>query len=210
MNGAIRGRRYTSGRARPRRRRAREGHAVSFHPAEFLHRTGISEALRTLPVIAGIVLFFVGGLLFSIGTAAMWTGPVDSPLGLGLALLVSAGLMAGGAYCLWRGVANVRERREIARTGTATMGRVVRVEGTPLSINGVVQLAVCFTYQDGDGRKHESVTPPMDPEDANVWREGGEGHVRYHPVHPARAVWIGRSSLDLPEASLRGKRRRNL
>lgn len=173
---------------------------MTFHPHEFLHRTGISEALRSLPVIGGIVLLFVGGMIFAIGVATRDAGSALSWAGMAIALVTSAGLMAGGIALLWRGIGDIRARRALARTGTPTTGRVVRVEASALTINDVTQLAVRFRYRDGEGREHEGVTPSMAPEDANLWREGGEGHVRYDPVRPSRAVWMGRSSLDLPPA----------
>src|SRR5687767_13130089 len=92
---------------------------MTFHPTEFLHRTGLSEAFRSLAMVAGCV-FLPGGILVGVvGLSALASGA--SRLGASLAVLLAAALAAGGAAAVWHAVSGVRRRREIARTGTATM-----------------------------------------------------------------------------------------
>ena len=169
---------------------------ATFHPRIFARESGLHYAARSLPVLAGVILIFVGGLLSSIALVAWRTETREGPLdpgerrGLAIALSLTIPLLLGGVYVLRRGLRAVAEVRRLVRTGVRARGRVIAVKSSAMSINNVRQVIVRFRYRDAEGRAREGDSWPVAPHEG--WKEGDEGVVAFDPGDPGKAVWIGR------------------
>ena len=169
---------------------------MAFHPRRFLYETGLHHAGRSLPVMAGGILVFVGGLLSVIAVVA-WTSDRRrgaeggmAPLGFALVLGVTLALAAAGVYVLMRGLRHVAAARRLLRDGVRAEGRVLAVRASNMTVNHRVQVIVRYRYRDRGGQAHEGDSWPVEPGEG--WSPGDTGIVCYDPARPASALWIGR------------------
>jgi hypothetical protein len=92
-------------------------------------------------------------------------------------LMFTAGLALLGGIVLQRAVQGAR----IARRGIETPAKIVRSteqdDGT---------WSVTYSYRDRGGEAHEGTFST----DADSWREGDAGHVRFDPDAPAKSAWM--------------------
>jgi hypothetical protein len=111
-----------------------------------------------------------------------------------------AGLMAGlgGLFSLAGGgivlfsLGKRLSRGRLLREGMPADASVIAVESTNFSINRVPQWIVRYRYNDHRGRTHEGKSPYLSPQDANEWKEGDTGKVKYGREKSDRSLWIGR------------------
>jgi len=79
---------------------------------------------------------------------------------------------------------------ELERSGVLTSATVVDVVPSSMRINGVVQWKVRYRFRDAHGHTHEGrVTLP--PHEAEAWKPGASGRVRYDGLKPRSNVWVG-------------------
>jgi hypothetical protein len=169
---------------------------MAFHPRRFLHESGLHHAGRSLPVMAGGILVFVGGLLSVIALVA-WTSDrgrgaegAMAPAGFALVLGVTLAVAAAGVYVLVRGLRQVGVARRLMRDGVRVEGRVLAVRASNMTVNHRTQVIVRFRYRDRDGQAREGDSWPVEPGEG--WSPGDTGVVCYDPADPASALWIGR------------------
>ena len=153
---------------------------MTFHPRIFARESGLHHAGRSLPVMAGGILVFVGGLFTAIALVAA----------AALFVVISLPILAAGGFLLWRGIRKVRAAVRLARDGTRAEATVVSVRASNMTINDRTQVIVRFRFKDKTGAAHEGDSWPVEPSEG--WRAGDRGVVRYDPGDPAGALWVGR------------------
>ena len=164
---------------------------MTFHPRRLAFESGLYHAGRSLPVMAGGILLFVGGLLTTIALVAWFReGSRDKVVFLAIVLGASVSLLLGGAAVAARGLRQVAEARRLARDGKRADGTVLAVRGSRMTVDNRTQLIVRYRYRDQAGGAHEGDSWPLSPDEG--WSEGDTGVVRYDPAHPATSLWIGR------------------
>jgi hypothetical protein len=97
-----------------------------------------------------------------------------------------------GGYIFWRGLSQSRSREQLQREGFTTEATVTQVSPRNVWVNGVQQWAIHYEYRDDRSRTHEGKSP-LSPEEAEAWKEGDKGVVRYDRGRPKRSVWLGRA-----------------
>jgi len=97
----------------------------------------------------------------------------------------------GGALVV-RSIFKVRRNLRLMSEGVRVEATVVGVQQTNMRINNVRQWVVRYAYTDMIGQRHEAESDYMSPEEAQCWKEGDTGVVRYDQFHPATCVWLGR------------------
>lgn len=107
--------------------------------------------------------------------------------GLGGFFAVAGGLIV--AYDVRRRLLRARLQRE----GVSADATVTGVGPTNLSVNRVPQWVIRYRYADSRGRIHTGKSEYLSPEEAQEWKEGDVGRVRYDRQRPAKNVWFGRS-----------------
>ena len=114
-----------------------------------------------------------------------WVGPA-----------IMAGL--GGVFTLAGGVIFLfsfgkrLSRGRMLRSGMSAAAVVTAVEETNFSINRVPQWIVRYRYNDHRGRTYEDKSSYLSPQDANDWKEGDTGKVKYDKEKSNKSLWIGR------------------
>ena len=83
-------------------------------------------------------------------------------------------------------------RGRMLRSGMSAEATVTAVEETNFSINRVPQWIVRYRYNDHRGRTHEDKSSYLSPQDANDWKEGDTGKVKYDREKSNKSLWIGR------------------
>jgi hypothetical protein len=166
---------------------------MTFHPRRFAYESGLHFAGRSLPVMAGGILVFVGGLLTAIAVAVAVREPTSADRGSHVPAVVLAAtvpVLASGAAVLARGLRRVAAALRLAREGTRVEGTVLSVRASAMTVNHRTQVIVRFRYRDAAGAAHEGDSWPTEP--AEGWKAGDTGVVRYDPSDPAAALWVGR------------------
>jgi len=110
---------------------------------------------------------------------------------VGLAFSALGGPLAvSGASVLWRAVARRKFTERLLREGSRAQAEVIEVFATHFRINRVPQWAIRYRYRDLFGGTHEGRTPPMPPEEAQRWKPGDRGEVRFETQRPQRNIWV--------------------
>jgi hypothetical protein len=171
---------------------------MTFHPRRFLRESGLHHAGRSLPVMAGGILAFVGGLLSVIALVA-WRSDrgrgadgAMTPAGFALVLGITLAVAATGVCVLARGLRQVGVARRLMRDGVRVPGEVLAVRASNMTVNHRTQVIVRFRYRDRGGQAHEGDSWPVEPGEG--WSPGDSGIVCYDPAHPASALWVGREA----------------
>ncbi len=84
-----------------------------------------------------------------------------------------------------------RTRARLERDGMTAEGTVVEVRPGTIRINRVQQLNLLYRYHDSQGKSHLGKIS-LSPEEAQGWREGDTGRVRYDPRRPQKSIWMGK------------------
>jgi len=100
--------------------------------------------------------------------------------------LVGAALAGVGGFLLLRAL----RLRRLESTGTVATAVVTDVAPGSLRINGVPQWRLRYRFRDASGEQHEG-SCHLPAEQAERWRAGAEGRVRYDAQRPRSNVWIG-------------------
>jgi len=96
-----------------------------------------------------------------------------------------------GGFILLRARNRVRTREQVQREGVTTEATVLELRWANIRINLVQQCLLRYRYQDDRGTSHTG-TEHLSPDEANAWKVGDTGTVRYDPRRPNRSVWIGK------------------
>jgi hypothetical protein len=99
--------------------------------------------------------------------------------------------LAGGAIVLFSLAKRLSQTR-LRRHGMSADGTVTAVEVTNFSVNRVPQWIVRYRYNDYRGRTHEGKSPFLSPVEANDWKEGDTGKIKYDRERSDKSLWIGR------------------
>jgi hypothetical protein len=83
-------------------------------------------------------------------------------------------------------------RARLLRSGMSAEATITAVEETSFSINRVPQWIIRYRYNDHRGRTYEDKSPYLSPQDANNWKEGDTGKVKYDRERSNKSLWIGR------------------
>jgi hypothetical protein len=113
---------------------------------------------------------------------------------------VGPGIMAGlgGFFSLAGGtivlvsLGKRLSRGRLLRSGMSAEATITAVEETSFSINRVPQWIIRYRYNDHRGRTYEDKSPYLSPQDANNWKEGDTGKVKYDREKSNKSLWIGR------------------
>jgi hypothetical protein len=112
--------------------------------------------------------------------------------GLLVMAVIGSLFTAIGARVFMRSVRSARLEWRLRRHGHATRGTVIEVRDRHLKINGVTQWRLLFEYDDAGGRRHGGAHDVAEDE-ALEWKVGDAGDVRYDPVSPSSAIWLGKA-----------------
>lgn len=102
----------------------------------------------------------------------------------------------GGLFTVAGGFIWLRSKRQsrtterLKREGMSTEGMVVEVRPGMIRINRVQQWNLHYRYQDNRGKFHIGKIP-LSPEEAEGWKAGDTGRVRYDRRRPQKSTWIG-------------------
>lgn len=113
------------------------------------------------------------------------------------AIFGGVGVVFGGigAVLFFKGLNRARTIARLLRDGIRTEGTVVAVQESNMTINRVRQWEVRYTYQDHIGQMHEASSEYMPPQEAQKWKEGDKGGVRYDQNQPDVSYWLGREEM---------------
>jgi len=121
---------------------------------------------------------------------------VEGEKGSWILALIFAGLGAlfatVGGIVLVRAVRHWRANSRLRHSGTPADATVESIGPARITINGVPQLVVRYRYQDSSGRSRTGRSDPMSPEEAEAWKTGDRGRVRFDAHLPQRSLWLGR------------------
>jgi hypothetical protein len=120
------------------------------------------------------------------------TGDDDAVLAFVLPFMGAVVAALGGGLIVMA-LRTRRIRRELLRSGASAAATVVDVGPGSLRINGVPQWQVRYRFRDARGCTHEG-RHALSPEDAERWRQGAVGRVRYDTRNPRLQVWTGERS----------------
>jgi hypothetical protein len=97
-----------------------------------------------------------------------------------------------GGFIFVRGVGELRTKERLQREGVPVEGMVTDVRPSRFWLNGVQQWAFHYEFRDDRGRAYHG-RRSMPPEEAEVWKTGDRGAVRYDRRRPQRSIWIGKT-----------------
>ena len=100
-----------------------------------------------------------------------------------------------GAVLFFKGLNRARTISRLIRDGIPTEGTVVAVQESNITINRVRQWEVRYSYHDHIGQVHEASSEYMPPREAQKWKEGDKGAVRYDQNRPEVSCWLGREEM---------------
>lgn len=83
-------------------------------------------------------------------------------------------------------------RARLLRDGMSAEATITTVEETSFSINRVPQWIIRYRYNDHRGRTYEDKSSYLSPQEANNWKEGDTGKVKYDREKSNKSLWIGR------------------
>jgi hypothetical protein len=104
----------------------------------------------------------------------------------------------GGLFTVAGGFIWLRSKRQsrtterLKREGMSAEGVVVEVRAGMIRINRVQQMNLHYRYQDHRGKFHIGKIP-LSPKEAECWKEGDTGRVRYDRLRPQKSIWIGKA-----------------
>ena len=98
--------------------------------------------------------------------------------------------LAGGTIVVFS-LGKRLSRGRLLRDGMSADGVITAVEQTNFSINRVPQWVVRYRYNDHRGRTQEGKSSYLSPQEANNWKEGDTGKVKYHREKSDKSLWIG-------------------
>jgi hypothetical protein len=104
---------------------------------------------------------------------------------VGTVFTIIGGVMLRGVMRRAALEARLRER------GLNARAKVIEVSATAWKVNGVQQWRLRYEYEDRQGGRHVR-SETLAPSDAQQWKAGDVGGVRYDPSSPRDAMWIGR------------------
>jgi hypothetical protein len=147
-------------------------------------------------------IWFVVGAAWLVGGLVAFAMEVDEDPALlatfvagGAALSVVGGLIAG------KGLRDARTRRRLAEGGVSAEAIVTEVRRTNARVNGRWQWQVRYRYADFLGGSHEGRSGYLSYEEANAWKPGDAGPIRYDEARPKTSVWLG-TAPGLPPLAL--------
>jgi uncharacterized protein DUF3592 len=121
------------------------------------------------------------------GESSAWMLPIILT-GLGLVFAP-----IGGYIFFLRGVAGILRELRLQSEGAVAEATVVEVEPTNISLNGVPQWRIRYRYRDHRGQTHTGASNVMAPEEAQEWKAGDTGTVRFDARAPKKSIWVGRA-----------------
>jgi hypothetical protein len=113
--------------------------------------------------------------------------------GLGLLFSVGGGLTAGV------GVRSVLRQARLRQGGVPAVAVVTAVEPTNVRVNGRPRWAIRYRYADPLGQERTGRSGHLTYEEANAWRPGDAGYIRYDARRPKQSVWVGEEWGGRPE-----------
>lgn len=96
-----------------------------------------------------------------------------------------------GAFLFLKGARRVLRERRLRAHGTLTDGTITAVSPTRVSFNRQQQWAVSYEYRDHVGRAHRGQSGYLSPMDAQHWKPGDVGKVRFDREQPHDSIWLG-------------------
>lgn len=96
-----------------------------------------------------------------------------------------------GGFILLRVRSRMRSREQVQREGVTTEATVVELRWANIRINRVQQCLLRYRYRDDRGTSHTG-TEHLSPDEADAWKVGDTGTIRYDSRRPNRSVWIGK------------------
>jgi hypothetical protein len=110
----------------------------------------------------------------------------------GIFTLLGLFFAGAGGPIFFRGVRGIRRELRLRDEGTRVEATVVDVAPANVSFNGVPQWRIAYRYQDHRGRSHTGESNVMAPDEAQVWKAGDKGIVRYDMHAPRKSIWVGK------------------
>lgn len=104
------------------------------------------------------------------------------------------GVLVGGVGLVLF-IIEIRQRRlyrRLERDGMMAEATVTAVEPGSLTINGVTQWRLTYTFRDMKGQEVSSSTPHMPPDVARQWNSGDKGKARYDRDNSSLTMWVGK------------------
>jgi hypothetical protein len=98
----------------------------------------------------------------------------------------------GGVLLIHR-LLQIRLTVRLLREGVATEGTVVRVSPSNVTINGVPQREIHYSFTDQAGRRHDGCSEYLAPAEASRWKKGDRGAVRYDRQDATKNIWLGKA-----------------
>jgi len=114
--------------------------------------------------------------------------------GLWVMAAVGAAFGGTGVFLFMKGLRRVLAMQRLYREGIRVEGTVTAVEQSNMVINNVRQWVVRFTFHDFTGRVQEAKSEYMPPDEAQEWKPGDTGTVRYDQRDPSINLWTGREA----------------
>jgi hypothetical protein len=142
-------------------------------------------------VVIGVIAILVGGAL---GVYFIRHPPRRQstllflllPLGLGLSFSTVGGIFANS------GLAAQQMEQRLREVGVTAQARVMYVERTGTRLNGRYLYHIRYEYRDSTGRSYEGSSGYLERIDAEKYRDGDLGFIRYDPAAPSSSIWLGR------------------
>ncbi len=92
------------------------------------------------------------------------------------------------------GALRVRRSWKVIQNGERAQALVTAVLESTMRVNRVRQWHVLYQYTDYAGKTHEGRSDYMPPAEAEQWKEGSRGWVRFDREAPDQSYWMGRES----------------
>jgi len=105
---------------------------------------------------------------------------------------IGGGVALVAGFFFWKSLGRVRTALRLWREGVRTEGAVAEVKATNVRINRVTQWMIHYTYHDYGGRQQRGKSDYLPPDEAQAWKAGDTGVVRYDQNRPELSVWVGR------------------
>ncbi len=116
----------------------------------------------------------------------------ETSWGEAFVLAAFGGIFGGvGGFLSWRAAHNVQLWRRLLREGALAEGTVVEVATTNVRINRQPRFVIRYQYTDPNGQPQQGRSHYLPPDEAERWRPGDVGEVRYDPRRPELSMWIG-------------------
>ncbi len=97
-----------------------------------------------------------------------------------------------GGLVFLKGWRQYRTRRRLLSSGMPAEATVTEVALTRIHVNGIWQWRIHYRYQDHMAQTHEGQSGLLSPEEAEAWRAGDTGQVRFDRERPEESIWVGR------------------